>query len=133
VFTSFNHIGVAVENLEESITLWTQRLGFELVSRQEIKERGLKLAFLHGGGAPIELLEDITGQGTVGKFIAKYGPGLHHLAFNVADIDRVMEELKALEMEFTTPQAYIGAEGMKVAFIHPRSTGGLLLELVEKR
>lgn len=133
MFVNLDHIAIAVKNLDESISIYTDKLGFELVAEEELEERGLRLAILSGGGAPIELLEDTTGEGTVAKFIAEHGPGLHHLAFNVEDIGKAMEELKARGMEFTTPEPSKGAGGKLIAFIHPCSTGGLMIELVQKR
>jgi len=133
MFVNLDHIAIAVKNLDESKSIYMGKLGFELVAEEELEERGLRLAILSGGGAPIELLEDTTGEGTVAKFIAKHGPGLHHLAFNVEDISKAMEELKARGMEFTTSEPSKGAGGKLIAFIHPRSTGGLMIELVQKR
>jgi len=127
-----NHIGIAVANLDEAKRLFCDSLGFRCVDEKTLPERGVKIAFLETGNTTIELLEGIGETSTVGKFVRERGPGIHHLCFEVAGIDRVMGELAAAGVHLIDEHARAGAEGKPVAFLHPKSTMGVLVELIEK-
>lgn len=123
-----DHVGIAVRNLEDAIRLYAR---FGLRPSLDASAEGLRIAFLAAGESQIELLEP-TGRDTViGKYIERRGEGLHHLCFEVGDLDAALAELSAGGMELIDRSPRPGIEG-KVAFIHPRSCGGVLIELVEK-
>jgi len=126
------HIGIAVKNLEESIKYYEGVLGLKCYAVEEVKEQKVKTAFFMVGQTKIELLESTEPDGPVGKFIEKKGEGVHHMAFavgNVADSLKEMEE-KGVQLIDKTPRK--GAEGLSIAFLHPKSTGGVLTEICAK-
>lgn len=129
-----DHVGVAVESLSAALDFYQGRLGLALEHREAVASQGVKVAFLRArrdGGASVELLEPTDAEAAVARFIAKRGPGLHHVAFRVDDIKGEMERLKCqgLEpLENTGPRA--GARGHQVCFYHPRDCLGTLIELV---
>ena len=124
-----NHIGIAVKSIEEGKKLFCDILGFELKGEKSLPERGVRVAFLETGNTTIELLEGIGESSAVSKFLERHGPGIHHLCFRVGDIDRVLQELAAAGLRLIDEKARPGAEGHPVAFIHPKSTSGVLIEL----
>jgi methylmalonyl-CoA/ethylmalonyl-CoA epimerase len=126
------HIGVAVRSLKEGLALYRDQLGLTLTDEEELPDRGLKVAILQGGGTEVELLESISDDSAIGRFIAKRGPGIHHIAFEVEDIDASLRELKAQGVRLVDEVARPGASRTRVAFLHPAGTGGVLIELVEK-
>jgi methylmalonyl-CoA/ethylmalonyl-CoA epimerase len=126
-----HHVGLAVADLDESIRLYTTAFGAELVDRQRNEKEGLEAAFLRVGDAELELMAPLRGDSPVGKFVAKRGPGMHHVAFGVPDIARAIEEAKAAGLELIDPEPRMGMHGSRIAFVHPRSVGGVLTELVE--
>lgn len=126
-----NHIGIAVRNLEEGKKLFCEILGFEITDEKSLPERGVRVAFLETGNTTIELLEGIGEESAVTKFLMRHGPGIHHLCFRVGDIERVLEELAGAGLRLIDEKARPGAEGHPVAFIHPKSTSGVLIELEE--
>ncbi len=126
------HLGVAVGSIEESLDFWRDALGLELKGVEIVEDQGVRVAFLPIGESRIELLE-ATGQETpVGKFLAKRGPGIHHLCVEVSDINAKIGELKARGVRLIDEQPRIGAGGALVAFVHPSSTGGVLIELTQR-
>ncbi|MCK4236521.1 MAG: methylmalonyl-CoA epimerase [Candidatus Krumholzibacteria bacterium] len=127
-----NHIGIAVKNLEEIIKVFCDILGLECIEEITLPERGVKVAFLETGNTKIELLEGISEDSPISKFVERHGPGVHHLCFNVTDISRVLGELSSAGVRLIDEKARPGAEGKLVAFIHPKSTAGVLIELSEK-
>ncbi len=127
-----NHIGIAVSNLEEAKRLFCDTLGFVCAGEKVAPERGVKIAFLDAGNTTVELLEGIGEGSTVSKFVKERGPGLHHVCFAVSGIERVMAELRAAGARLVDEKPREGAEGKLVAFIHPKSTMGVLIELIEK-
>jgi methylmalonyl-CoA epimerase len=127
-----NHIGIAVANIEEAKTLFCDTLGFVCTSERSAPERGVKIAFLDAGNTTVELLEGIGEGSTVSKFVKERGPGIHHLCFEVNGISRVMAELAAAGARLIDAEPRDGAEGKPVAFLHPKSTMGVLIELIEK-
>ncbi len=126
------HIGIAVENLEESIQYYERVLGMECYAVEEVVDQKVKTAFFLVGTTKIELLESTSPDGPIGKFIAKKGPGIHHLAFAV---DNATEALKLAEERGVTLIDKVsrkGAEGLNIGFLHPKSTNGVLTELCSK-
>ena len=126
------HIGIAVVDLEEAKKLYSDVLGFTLTAEKEMPERGLKVAFLETGNTKIELLEGTTPESAITKFIEKRGSGIHHLSFEVDDIRRVMKELTDNGVRLIDQEPRNGAEGHLTAFMHPKSTMGVLLEIEEE-
>ena len=105
--------------------------GAELVDRQRNEKEGLEAAFLKVGDAELELMAPLREDSAVGKFVAKRGPGMHHIAFSVADIARSMDEARSAGLELIDVEPRLGMHGSRIAFIHPKSMGGVLTELVE--
>ena len=131
--THIEHIGIAVKNLEESIKYYEEVLGLECYNIEEVKEQKVKTAFLKVGDTKIELLESTDPEGPIGKFIEKKGEGIHHIAFAVKDIENQLKhaEEKGVRLVDKTPRK--GAEGLDIAFLHPKSTFGVLTELCEDK
>jgi methylmalonyl-CoA/ethylmalonyl-CoA epimerase len=127
-----NHIGIAVRNIEEAKKVFSDTLGLSCVDEKTLPERGVRIAFLSSGNTTVELLEGIGPESTVSKFVEQKGPGIHHLCFEVEGIDRVMKELAESGMRLIDEKPRPGAEGKPVAFVHPKSTLGVLVELIEK-
>ena len=126
------HIGIAVTDLEEAKKLYSEVLGFTLTAEKEMPERGIKVAFLETGNTKIELLEGTTPDSAITKFIEKRGTGIHHLSFEVSDIRQVMKELADEGVRLIDKEPRTGAEGHLTAFMHPKSTMGVLLEIEEE-
>jgi methylmalonyl-CoA/ethylmalonyl-CoA epimerase len=126
-----HHIGIAVRRLEDALAKY-KTLGLEPESVEEVPSQGVRVAFLPAGGIRVELLESLTPDGVIARFIERRGEGLHHLAFSVADIRAELRHLQAAGMELVDTEPRPGAHGRLVAFIHPRSAHGVLLELVEE-
>jgi methylmalonyl-CoA/ethylmalonyl-CoA epimerase len=129
--TRIHHVGVAVTNLDESIRLYTSALGAELVHRATNEKEGLEAAFLRVGDGEIELMAALRDDSPVGKFMARRGPGLHHVAYGVADIDRSLAEAREAGLELIDSVPRIGMHGTRIAFVHPKSLEGVLTEFVE--
>ena len=126
-----HHVGVAVTDLDESIRLYTSALGAELVRRSVSETDGLEAAFLRTGDSEVELLRPTREESPVGKFLARRGPGLHHVAYAVTDIDQALEEARAAGLELIDQEPRVGLHGSRIAFLHPKTMGGVLTELVE--
>jgi len=126
------HIGIAVRDLEEAKKIYCNILGLECTGEMELPERGVKVAFLETGNTKIELIEGTSEESPVTKFVERHGPGIHHLCFEVDDIARVMKELASDGIRLIDEEPRPGAEGKLVAFLHPKSTTGVLIELTEK-
>jgi methylmalonyl-CoA epimerase len=124
-----DHVGVAVEDLEAAVEMYTINFGAELTHRAATEE--LTAAFLRAGDAEIELLQPLREDTAVGKFLEKRGPGLHHVAYAVPDIRKALSDARAAGLELIDEEPRIGLHGVPIAFIHPRSVGGVLTELVE--
>ncbi len=127
-----NHIGIAVESLDEALKLWRYVLGLEPVEVEEVAAMKLVAAKLRPGETDIELLESTDDEGPIGKFIANKGPGMHHICLDVDDIEGALAELAAAGYRLIDEEPRAGAGGCRVAFVHPKSCGGRLLELSEK-
>ena len=127
-----NHIGVAVKDLNEAIKFYEENLGLEIEGIEEVKEQKVKVAFIPLGESRIELLQSTDPNGPIAKFIEKKGEGIHHIAIEVERIEETLQKLKEKGVQLIDGKPRIGAHGMKIAFLHPRSTKGVLLELCEK-
>lgn len=126
-----DHIGVAVESIEETRGVY-EALGLEVESIEEVEEQKVRVAFLPVGETKIELLESTDPEGAIARFIDRNGPGIQHVALRVDDIERALSELKERGMRLIDEEPRVGAGGAKIAFLHPKSTKGVLLELCEK-
>jgi len=127
------HIGIAVKNLEESIKYYEDILGFKCYSIEEVKEQKVKTAFFLVGQTKIELLESTDPEGPIGKFIEKKGEGVHHIAFAVKGLENALTEIETKGVRLIDKTPRKGAEGLDIAFLHPKSTHGVLTELCEKK
>ena len=127
------HVGVAVRSLEESIPRWTGSLGFRHVDTITLESMGLRIAFLEAGGATVELLEPVRPDTAISKFLEKRGEGVHHLSFYVKDIEAALARATAAGLELIDRTPREGSHGTRIAFVHPRSMGGVLIEFCERR
>lgn len=126
-----DHIGIATHQIDEALILWRDVLGLEIVSTEEVTEQGVRVAMLPIGESRIELLEPLSADSPVGKFLAKRGPGIHHVAISVSDIEAALTRLKEKGTRLIDETPRLGAGGCLVAFVHPSSANGVLLELVQ--
>jgi methylmalonyl-CoA epimerase len=126
-----DHTGVAVDDLDASIKLYRDVLGMPLVHREVVTEQGVEAVLLDVGDGHVELLSPLGDDTPVGKFLAKKGPGLHHVAYAVSDIEATLAELSRNGVELIDETPRIGIRQSKVAFVHPRSTGAVLTEIVQ--
>jgi methylmalonyl-CoA/ethylmalonyl-CoA epimerase len=131
VFNRIDHIGVAVEEIESSLELWRDRFQMEVAHREIVEEQGVEAVLLDVGENHVELLAPLGAETPVGKFLAKRGPGLHHVAYQVSDIDATLSLLKEAGMPLIDEQPRTGIRDSRVAFLHPRATAGVLTEIVE--
>ena len=131
MLSKIDHVGVAVEDLDGAIALYEGTLGMPLVHRETVEEQGVEAVLLDVGDGHVELLRPLGPDTPVGKFVSKRGEGLHHVAYAVADIDVALTELSDRGIELIDSEARTGIRGSRVAFVHPRSTGNVLTELVE--
>ena len=126
-----HHVGVAVEDLDAAIDMYTRQFGASLTLRSKNEEDGLEAAFLDMGTAEVELLAALREDSTVGKFLAKRGSGLHHVAYAVPDVKQALADAHAAGMELIDVVPRIGLHGVPIGFVHPKSVGGVLTEFVE--
>jgi len=127
-----DHIGIATNDIEQMASIYRDALGLKVVETEEVASQKVRVAMLPVGESRIELLEATAADSPISKFLAKRGPGIHHLAFNVDDIRAALAELKSKGARLIDEEPRTGAGGCLVAFIHPSSTGGVLIELVER-
>jgi len=127
------HIGIAVKNLEESVKYYEDVFGLKCYAVEEVKDQRVKTAFFKVGETKIELLESTDPEGPIGKFIEKKGEGVHHIAFAVNNIESSLTEVNNKGIQLIDKQPRKGAEGLDIAFLHPKSTFGVLTELCEKK
>jgi methylmalonyl-CoA/ethylmalonyl-CoA epimerase len=124
-----DHIGIAVNNLDETVAFYRQVMGLEVSSTEVFQ--GMKIAFLRIGDSELELLEDLTPDGAIARHVATRGEGIQHVAYRVDDIEQELQEMRAKGIELIDERPRPGARSARVAFLHPKSTKGVLIELVE--
>lgn len=131
MFNRIDHIGVAVDDLDAAINLYENVLGMKLVHRETVTEQGVDAVLLDVGENHVELLSPLADDTPVGRFLAKNGPGLHHVAYQVSDIEQALAALAAEGVRLIDETPRIGIRGSRVAFVHPKSSGSVLTEIVE--
>jgi methylmalonyl-CoA/ethylmalonyl-CoA epimerase len=131
VFSRIDHIGVAVEEIEPALELYRDSFELTLAHREVVEEQGVEAVLLDVGENHVELLAPLSADTPVGRFLAKQGPGLHHVAYQVKDIDATLESLRQAGLQLIDQQPRTGIRGSRVAFMHPRATAGVLTEIVE--
>jgi methylmalonyl-CoA/ethylmalonyl-CoA epimerase len=131
VFGRIDHIGVAVEDIDAAIALYRDSFEMELAHRETVESQGVEAVLLDVGEGHVELLAPLGPDTPVGKFMAKNGAGLHHVAYAVDDIDATLEQIAAAGVQLIDSEPRTGIRDSRVAFLHPRSTGGVLTEIVE--
>ncbi len=127
-----DHIAIAVQSIEEALKVYRDILGLELKGVEEVPEQGVRVAFLPVGEARLELLEPLSAESPVAKFLEKRGEGIHHICLEVEDIEKTLRDLAGKGVTLIDEQPRTGAHGRKMAFVHPRSLHGVLLELYQK-
>jgi len=133
MFTGMDHVGVAVKNLDEAVHVYRDVLGFKLGGVHVLTERKVKVAFFSTGGETnVELLEPLDHESMIAKFLETRGEGIHHFAVRVKNIETVLDSLKKQGVALIDEQPKAGAGGARIAFVHPKSTKGVLMELVER-
>ena len=130
--THIEHIGIAVNNLDESIKFYENILGLKCYSVEEVTDQKVKTAFFMVGQTKIELLESTDSEGPIGKFIEKKGEGIHHLAYAVSDLPAALDHVRSNDIRLIDEKPRKGAEGLNIAFLHPKSTYGVLTEFCTK-
>ncbi|MGE5407265.1 MAG: methylmalonyl-CoA epimerase [Syntrophothermus sp.] len=131
MFGRIDHIGVAVEDLDAAIELYQSSFEMTLVHRETVESQGVEAVLLDVGDGHVELLRPLDPDTPVGRFLAKSGPGLHHVAYAVDDIDSALERIAAAGIRLIDAEPRVGIRQSRVAFLHPRATGGVLTEIVE--
>jgi methylmalonyl-CoA/ethylmalonyl-CoA epimerase len=131
MFSRIDHIGVAVEEIEPALELYRDSFELAVAHREVVEEQGVEAVLLDVGENHVELLAPLGADTPVGKFLARQGPGLHHVAYQVSDIDATLEALKRAGLALIDQQPRAGIRGSRVAFMHPRATVGVLTEIVE--
>jgi methylmalonyl-CoA/ethylmalonyl-CoA epimerase len=131
VLDRIDHIGVATDDLERAVALYEGTLGMPVAHRETVESQGVEAVLLDVGEGHVELLSPLGPETPVGKYLDKRGPGLHHVAYAVGDIDEVISRLKEAGVEMIDSEPRKGIRDSRVAFVHPRSTGGVLTEIVE--
>ncbi len=131
--THIEHIGIAVDNLDETIRYYEDVLGLKCYGIEEVPDQKVRTAFFKVGDAKIELLESIHPDGPIGKFVEKKGPGMHHIAFAVKDVDGALAEAEEKGLRTIDKVSRKGAEGLNIGFLHPKSTKGVLTELCQNK
>jgi len=132
VVRKVDHIGVAVSNLEEALKVYTDVLGLKLHGTEVVEEQKVRVAFMPVGDTEIELLESTDPEGPIAKFIEKRGEGIQHIAFRVDDIEEALEQMRQKGVRLIDEKPRYGAGGARIAFLHPKSTGGVLVELCQR-
>jgi methylmalonyl-CoA epimerase len=131
IFGRIDHIGIAVTDLDASIALYSERFDMAEQHRETVEEQGVEAVLFEVGEGHIELIKPLSEDSGVAKFIARNGEGMHHVAYQVEDIDATLEQVRAAGMRLIDEQPRTGIRGSRVAFLHPKSTGGVLTEIVE--
>jgi methylmalonyl-CoA/ethylmalonyl-CoA epimerase len=131
MLSAIDHVGVAVPSIDAALALYRDALSMPLVHRETLTEQGVDAALLDVGDGHIELLEPLGPETAVGKFLARRGSGLHHVAYRVASVEQTLEAARAAGLRLIDEQPRVGIRGSRVAFLHPASTGGVLTEIVQ--
>jgi methylmalonyl-CoA/ethylmalonyl-CoA epimerase len=131
VFSCIDHIGVAVEQIDPALELYRDSFQLRVAHREVVEEQGVEAVLLDVGDGHVELLAPLAPETPVGRFLAKQGPGLHHVAYRVADIEQTLEALRQAGLQMIDERPRIGIRNSRVAFMHPRATAGVLTEIVE--
>jgi methylmalonyl-CoA/ethylmalonyl-CoA epimerase len=131
MLSAIDHIGVAVEDLDAAIALHQDTLGMTLVHRETVTEQGVEAVLLDVGDSHVELLQPLGPDTAVGKFLARRGPGLHHVAYRVDDVEDALRQLSAAGVRLIDERPRTGIRNSRVAFVHPAATGGVLTEIVQ--
>ena len=131
MFARVDHIGVAVEDLDAAIALHEDAYGMAVAHREVVEEQGVEAVLLDVGENHVELLRPLTGETPVGRFLSKRGPGLHHVAYQVADVQATLDTLRDRGLRLIDEAPRTGIRGSRVAFLHPESSGGVLTEIVQ--
>jgi methylmalonyl-CoA epimerase len=131
VFSRIDHIGVAVEEIDPAIELYRDSFELDVAHRETVQEQGVEAVLLDVGENHVELLAPLSSDTPVGKFLERQGPGLHHVAYQVDDIDAALAACRQAGLRLIDEQPRTGIRGSRVAFLHPRATGGVLTEIVQ--
>jgi methylmalonyl-CoA/ethylmalonyl-CoA epimerase len=131
VLGRIDHVGVAVEDLDEAVELYTMRLGLPQQHRETVEEQGVEAVLVGVGDNHVELLCPLGPDTAVGRFLQRNGPGMHHVAYGTDDIDSALDALRKAGLQLIDERPRTGIRNSRVAFVHPKSTGGVLTELVE--
>lgn len=126
-----HHLAVVVDDMDRALSFWRDALGLELAGIRDVPEQASQVAFLPAGEAEIELVRPTSGDSGVARYLAKRGPGMHHICMSVDDLSGTLERLAALGVRLINPEPMASADGRRYAFVHPESTGGVLLELYQ--
>lgn len=132
MITGLDHIGIAVNKIDDVLPIYEQLLGLKLENLKEARQHRIKAAFLAVGETNVELIEPLDKESPVSKFLEKRGQGIHHIAFKVDNIEKMLEQLKGKGVILIDEKPRMGIEGGKIAFLHPKSTGSVLIELCER-
>jgi methylmalonyl-CoA/ethylmalonyl-CoA epimerase len=127
-----DHLGIAVTSIEDGKNFWTDALGLEFEGSETVEEQKVTTAFFPVGESEVELLESTAQDGPIAKFLEKKGPGIHHVAFRVENVEEALAELKEKGIRLIDEKPRMGAGGAKIAFLHPKATNGILVELCER-
>jgi methylmalonyl-CoA/ethylmalonyl-CoA epimerase len=131
MFGRIDHVGVAVEDLDQAVALYSERLAMPVEHRETVEEQGVEAVLLGVGDSHVELLRPLGPETAVARFLDRNGPGLHHVAYGTDDIDSALDAVRAAGLRLIDEQPRTGIRNSRVAFVHPKSTGGVLTELVE--
>lgn len=131
MLTKINHIGIAVKSLEDSILFYRDQLGMTFEGTEEVADQKVKVAFLQIGDSRIELLEPTAEDSPIAKFLEKKGEGIHHMAYEVADVEMALAEMKEKGVRLIDETPRRGAHNSLIAFLHPKGTGGVLTEICQ--
>jgi methylmalonyl-CoA epimerase len=131
VFRRIDHIGVAVPDLDEALSLWSEHLGMSLAHRETVTDQGVEAALLDVGENHVELLAPLGPETPIGRFLDKRGPGLHHVAYQVADVEAALQAAREAGLKLIDEHPRVGIRDSRVAFLHPSATGGVLTEIVQ--
>lgn len=133
VVTSMNHVAIVVDDLEKALSFWRDALGMDMQELRDVPAEKSQVAFLPLVGAEVELVRPTDDESGIARYLAKRGPGMHHLCLEVDDLDGMLAQLKAKGVRLINEEPRLNADGRKYAFIHPEASGGVLVELYERK